>query len=105
MPRLSAVGISGLQAGEDVNSRQAEVLAKRLKSVSTAPDALLEAPVAAPAPKDPDQVRLERQLTDLLGTGVTLRYPSAGSGQLVIEFADLDILDGVLERLGWVDIG
>ncbi|MBK8168655.1 MAG: ParB N-terminal domain-containing protein [bacterium] len=107
------VGLTGIEqralaariVREKLTSRQAEVLAKRLKSVSTAPDAPLEDPVAAPAPKDPDQVRLERQLTDLLGTGVTLRYPSAGAGQLVIEFADLDILDGVLERLGWVDVG
>lgn len=58
------------------------------------------APVAAKArEKSGDIARLEEELSDRLATPVTFRIGAKGKGQMIIDFADLDILDGVLSRL------
>lgn len=49
--------------------------------------------------KSRDIIRLEEQLSDLLVTEVQLKMGSKGSGQLIIDFASLDALDGLLARL------
>ena len=57
---------------------------------------------AAPArarDKAGDIVRLEEELSDHLATPVMFKMGAKGKGQLIIDFADLDILDGVLARL------
>lgn len=53
----------------------------------------------APAPRSRDIVRLEEELADKLGATVKLSANAKGSGKLVIEFAGLDQLDGIVERL------
>ena len=59
------------------------------------------APAAAPRAKEKpgDIVRLEEELSDKLATPVMFKMGAKGKGQLIIDFADLDILDGVLARL------
>jgi ParB family chromosome partitioning protein len=59
------------------------------------------APPAAPRQKDKsgDIVRLEEELSDRLATPVAFKMGPKGRGQLIIDFADLDILDTVLARL------
>ena len=49
--------------------------------------------------KSGDIVRLEEELSDTLATPVMFKMGAKGRGQLIIDFADLDILDGVLARL------
>lgn len=49
--------------------------------------------------KSRDITRLEEELSDLLATQVQLKMGSRGRGQLVIDFATLDALDGILARL------
>jgi ParB family transcriptional regulator, chromosome partitioning protein len=49
--------------------------------------------------KSGDIVRLEEELSDKLATPVLFKMGSKGRGQMIIDFADLDILDGVLARL------
>lgn len=49
--------------------------------------------------KSGDIVRLEEELSDSLATPVVFKMGAKGRGQLIIDFADLDILDGVLARL------
>ena len=49
--------------------------------------------------KSGDIVRLEEELSDKLATPVMFKMGAKGKGQLIIDFADLDILDGVLARL------
>ena len=49
--------------------------------------------------KPGDIVRLEEELSDKLATPVMFKMGAKGKGQLIIDFADLDILDGVLARL------
>lgn len=49
--------------------------------------------------KSADIEKLEEELSDLLATPVSFRVNSKGRGQMVIDFSDLDVLDGVLQRL------
>lgn len=49
--------------------------------------------------KSGDIVRLEEELSDKLATPVVFKMGPKGRGQMIIDFADLDILDGVLARL------
>ena len=53
----------------------------------------------AAAPRSRDIVRLEEELADRLGATVKLSASAKGRGKLVIEFASLDQLDGIVERL------
>ena len=69
--------------------RQTEVL---VKVMLTSPvDTALER-------KDPDIYRLERQLSERFGTKVVIENKN-GRGKLVIQFSDLDVLDGILSRI------
>jgi ParB family chromosome partitioning protein len=49
--------------------------------------------------KSGDIVRLEEELSDKLATPVVFKMGPKGKGQMIIDFADLDILEGVLARL------
>ena len=48
------------------------------------------------APRDADLARLETELSDALATKVEIRLRGKRGGQVVIDFVDLDQLDGVL---------
>ena len=48
--------------------------------------------------KDPDIHRLERQLSERFGTKVVIENKN-GRGKLIIQFSDLDVLDGILSRI------
>jgi ParB family chromosome partitioning protein len=49
--------------------------------------------------KSGDILRLEEELSDSLATPVVFKMGAKGRGQMIIDFADLDILDGVLAKL------
>jgi ParB family transcriptional regulator, chromosome partitioning protein len=49
--------------------------------------------------KSRDITRLEEELSDALATQVTIKLGARNKGQLVIDFADLDALDGVIAKL------
>ncbi|WP_394780685.1 ParB/RepB/Spo0J family partition protein [Undibacterium sp.] len=51
------------------------------------------------AEKSRDITRLEEELSDLLATQVVLKMGSKGRGQMIIDFADLDTLDGVILKI------
>jgi ParB family chromosome partitioning protein len=83
-----------------------QVIAKRLSVRETeklVTRALEEndAPAAAARQKDKsgDIVRLEEELSDKLATPVVFKMGAKGRGQVIIDFADLDVLDTVLARL------
>jgi ParB family chromosome partitioning protein len=83
-----------------------QVIAKRLSVRETeklVARALEEqhAPPAAARQKDKsgDIARLEEELSDRLATPVVFKMGAKGRGQMIIDFADLDILDSVLARL------
>lgn len=60
----------------------------------------LRAPKDSPPPKpDRDVLRLQDELADLLGAQVAIRANKRGAGKVLIEFGDLDQLEGILQRL------
>ncbi|MET0267892.1 MAG: ParB/RepB/Spo0J family partition protein [Duganella sp.] len=82
------------------------VVAKRLSVRETEKlvTRTVEEQQAAPAEarqkeKSGDILRLEEELSDKLATPVVFKMGSKGKGQMIIDFADLDILEGVLARL------
>jgi len=56
-------------------------------------------PAARQKEKSGDIKRLEEELSDALATSVVFKMGTKGRGQMIIDFADLDILDGVIARL------
>ena len=49
--------------------------------------------------KSQDLVNLETELSDLLTTKVSFKMGAKGKGKLIIDFANLDILDGLLAKI------
>jgi ParB family chromosome partitioning protein len=73
--------------------RETEQLMARAARVST------RTPAAKTAPRARDTLRLEEELSDTLAMRVTIKARAKGSGQLVIDFATLEALDGLISRL------
>ncbi len=74
--------------------RETEKLVARALEEQSAP-----AQPARAKDKPGDIVRLEEELSDRLATPVLFKMGAKGRGQMIIDFADLDILEGVLARL------
>ena len=53
----------------------------------------------APQQPDRDVLRLQDELSDVLGAQVQIRANRKGAGKIQIEFGDLDQLEGILQRL------
>ena len=49
--------------------------------------------------EDADTHRLERELGEKLGAEVQIRHSAKGKGRMVIRYASLDELDGILRRI------
>ncbi len=49
--------------------------------------------------KSQDLINLETELSDLLTTKVSFKIGAKGKGKLIIDFANLDILDGLLAKI------
>jgi ParB family chromosome partitioning protein len=75
--------------------REAEKLVVR----TTAEQSVTSKPHAAGKEKSRDITRLEEELSDALATHVVIKLGAKNKGQLIIDFADLDALDGVIARL------
>jgi len=88
---------SQLSAANQINSRsmsvrQAEALVRNL----------LENPnpkKTEKAPKDPNILRLETDLSEKLGASIDIAHGRAGKGKLVIAYNSLDELDGILSHI------
>ena len=52
-------------------------------------------------PKEPDRdvLRLQEELSDFLGAQVEIRANKKGAGKILVEFGDLDQLEGILQRM------
>jgi ParB family transcriptional regulator, chromosome partitioning protein len=79
-------------AAHGLSVREAEALAERARrpAAKTA---------ARPRGADADLKRLERDLSDRLGTEVSVHASAKGRGQIRIAYANLDQLQGLLDRL------
>ena len=71
--------------------RQAEVLAGKAKPNTTNRKKTNT--------KDPNTIKLERDLSESLGAEVTIKHNKKGKGSLIINFNNLDILQGLLEKI------
>jgi ParB family transcriptional regulator, chromosome partitioning protein len=79
-------------AARGLSVREAEAMVERaLRPVTSRAN-------ARPAP-DRDRIRLQDELSDSLGTTVAIVVGSKGKGQIRIDFASLDQLDGLIDRL------
>jgi len=48
---------------------------------------------------DPDILRLQDDLTERLGAGVTIRHASRGNGKVIVTYNSLDELEGILSHI------
>lgn len=77
----------------DMSVRQAETMVRSLQ------DKPLTKKTSSTVPKDSDVVALEQELSEKLGAPVSVNQGRGGKGKLVINYASLDILDGILKRI------
>ena len=49
--------------------------------------------------KDPNTLKLEREISDTLGTTVEVNVNKKGAGKLIINFNNLDQLQGILKKI------
>ena len=83
-------------AGERLSVRTVEQLARKARAGEAI--AVEDPPSVDP---DPDIVRLERRVTELIGCRVSI---DVATGTVTLDYAhDLEILDGLLRRFGYVD--
>ena len=72
--------------------RETERLVKRYQETASAT-------TPEPVPADPDTRRREQDLAERLGARVAIKHDPRGKGRLVINYASLDELDGILSRI------
>ena len=51
------------------------------------------------ATKDPNTSLLERELSEILGSAVEIKHNKRGKGKLVISFKNLEVLQGIIEKM------
>ena len=96
-----ARALLGLE-GEQQSSAARQVVSKALTVRQT--EALVRdwdkpEKVSPAAALDPDIQRLERLLGDRLGAKVAIQHTTKGKGKLVINYTNLDELDGILDHI------
>ena len=90
----SQINLANQVVARRLSVRETEKLVTRTMEEQSSPPA-----EARQKEKSGDIVRLEEELSDKLATPVVFKMGAKGKGQMIIDFADLDILDGVLARL------
>jgi ParB family chromosome partitioning protein len=91
---LEQVALAKEAAERGYSVRQTEELARRASAAPKAGGAAAAAPR-----KDRDLVRLEEQLSDLLATRVVIAPGRGASGRILIDYAGLDQLQGILDAI------
>jgi ParB family chromosome partitioning protein len=86
-------------ANQIVNRRLSVRDTEKLVAASTAQMPGAPARAGRAETVDRDTARLAEELADTLSAGVRIRVGRKGNGQLVINFANLDALDGIVTRL------
>jgi ParB family chromosome partitioning protein len=89
------ITIANQIVGKRLSVREAERLVARAKEGDAPSRGLRRSTEHASG----DLARLETELSDRLATHVAIRMRGKGRGQLIVDFADLEQLDGVLERI------
>ncbi len=97
---LSVDGATQITLANQVVAKRLSVReAEKLVIRTTAEQAAANKPRDTAKEKSRDITRLEEELSDLLATQVTIKLGTKNKGQLLIDFADLDTLDGIIAKL------
>ena len=73
---------------KDLTVRETEALVRRMQAPPR--------PAPAPAAENADIRRLERELSEIVGAAIAIEHKAGGKGRMVINYASLDQLDGIL---------
>ncbi len=94
---LALSGEVQTQAAQHVVAKSLSVReTERYVNLLKNPPARTESPARV---RSPDILRLEKDLADRLGAKVEIQYNQQGKGKLVINYNDLDELDGILAHI------
>jgi ParB family chromosome partitioning protein len=92
LPPARQLETADVVAHKQLSVRETERLVARLLKAASA--------VPATHGKDPDIAALEENLSDKLGTSVIVSHNTKrGGGKLIVQYASLDQLDGILAKL------
>jgi ParB family chromosome partitioning protein len=89
-----------LVADKGLTVRETENLVKRTQTELSNPE---EQKTASNDKPDADVKRLETSLSENFGTQVQIAHNRKGKGKLVINFGDLDQLEGILQKMAFED--
>src|SRR5690606_3152648 len=95
----AAVALARQAAEHGWSVREVEHRVQQLAAGKVADTGARAARAAAKGKPQADIAALERELAETLGTRVNVLHARGGKGRLVIHYANLDALEGVLERL------
>lgn len=90
LPENEQPGAAATVISRALSVRQTEALVRRLQQQKTA---------QPPARLDPNIRQLQEELSERLGAAVSIQHGRSGKGKLVIQYADLEELDGILTRM------
>ena len=77
---------------ESLSVRQCEALVAEVSNNKKKTSQKTRAP-------DPNILSLQRELSEILGSSVEIRHNKNGKGKLIVSFNDLDILQGILNKI------
>ncbi|HXA47737.1 MAG TPA: chromosome partitioning protein ParB, partial [Burkholderiaceae bacterium] len=86
-------------ANQIVAKRMSVREAEKLVARTTSEQASANKPRDTAKEKSRDITRLEEELSDVLATQVVIKVGAKNKGQVLIDFADLDALDGIISKL------
>ncbi len=97
---LAVDAATQIQLANQIIARRLSVReAEKLVVRATTEQASANKPRANGREKSRDITRLEEELSDALATQVVIKLGGKNKGQVVIDFADLDALDGIIAKL------
>ena len=101
---LAVAPVDQIRLGQEISAgrysvRQAEELVTRSLTAAKAGAAAAAGGKATKPAKDRDLARLEEQLSDSLATRVAIHPGRGGRGQVIIDYAGLDQLQGIIDAV------
>ncbi|MDR0777135.1 MAG: ParB/RepB/Spo0J family partition protein [Azonexus sp.] len=90
LPGAQQVAVARRIVQKGLSVREAERLVQHILNPPKTPTA---------QPQDRDLLRLQEELSDVVGATVAIRSNKKGAGKITIEFGDLEQLEGILGRL------
>ena len=93
--RKQQVEVAALVATKGLSVRETEALVRRMQTAAAGGTVVEERETG----RDPNVLRLERELADKLGARVAIQHSTAGKGKLVVTYNSLDELDGILAHI------